>query len=62
MADIDDAKNKVRNKAEEMQGRAKQAGAALTGDDAARREGRVEEAKGDLKQAGEKVKDSLHRR
>ena len=57
MADIDKAKNKV----QEMEGRAKQVVGAATGDDATEREGRVDEAKGNLKQAGEKVKDALHR-
>jgi uncharacterized protein YjbJ (UPF0337 family) len=57
MADIDKAKNKV----EEIEGRAKQVVGSATGDESTRREGRAEEAKGNLKQAGEKVKDALHR-
>lgn len=57
MADMDKAKNKV----QEIEGRAKQVVGDVTGDESTHREGRVDEAKGNLKQAGEKVKDALHR-
>lgn len=57
MADMDKAKDK----AEEVKGRAKQVVGAATGDESTRREGRVDEAKGNVKQAGEKVKDALRR-
>ena len=57
MGNIDKAKNKV----EELEGRARQAAGAVTGDREEQRQGRVEETKGNLKQAGEKVKDALHR-
>lgn len=57
MADMDKAKNK----AEELKGRAKQVVGAAQGDSSTQREGRIEEAKGNLKQAGEKVKDALRR-
>lgn len=53
--------DKAKNKAEEIEGRAKQAAGAVRGDRAQQREGRVEETKGNLKQAGEKVKDALRR-
>jgi len=57
MGDIDKAKDKV----EEIEGRAKQVVGSATGDESTRREGRVDEAKGNLKQAGEKIKDALGR-
>jgi uncharacterized protein YjbJ (UPF0337 family) len=53
-------RDKAKNTVEEMKGRAKQAVGAASGDDSMRREGRVDEAKGNLKQAGEKAKDALH--
>lgn len=56
MGDMDKTKNKL----QEMEGRARQAAGAVTGDRDQQRKGRVEEAKGNLKQAGEKVKDALH--
>jgi uncharacterized protein YjbJ (UPF0337 family) len=57
MADMD----KVKNKAQEIEGRAKQVVGSATGDESTRREGRMDEAKGNVKQAGEKVKDALRR-
>jgi uncharacterized protein YjbJ (UPF0337 family) len=46
-------------------GRVKQAAGDLTGDDALKREGKVDEAAGTLKEkvgdAADKVKDALHR-
>ncbi|MDE3086893.1 MAG: CsbD family protein [Acidobacteriota bacterium] len=57
MADMDKAKDK----AEEIEGRAKQGVGSATGDESTRREGSVDEVKGDVKQAGEKVKDALRR-
>jgi uncharacterized protein YjbJ (UPF0337 family) len=56
MGDLDKTKNKL----EQVEGRSKQVAGAATGDTSTEREGRIEEAKGDLKQAGEKVKDALH--
>ncbi|HUR51552.1 MAG TPA: CsbD family protein [Mycobacteriales bacterium] len=49
--------DKVANKAEELKGQAKQKVGDATDDDQMKSEGKVDEAKGDLKQAGEKVKD-----
>ena len=49
--------DKVANKAEEMKGQAKQKLGDATGNEQWQSEGKVDEAKGDLKQAGEKVKD-----
>jgi uncharacterized protein YjbJ (UPF0337 family) len=52
---VDDAKNK----AEELAGKAKQKIGEVTGNDDLKAEGKKDEAKGDVKQAGEKVKDVL---
>lgn len=46
-------------KAQEVKGRVKEATGALTGDDETAREGRDDQAKGKLKQAGEKVSDAV---
>ena len=53
--------DKAKNKVEEMEGRAKQIVGSATGDSETQREGRFEEAKGNLKQAGEKVKDAVRK-
>lgn len=57
MGDMDKAKNK----AEELRSRAKQVVGAARGDSSTEREGRIDETKANLKQAGEKVKDALRR-
>ncbi|HMK99494.1 MAG TPA: CsbD family protein [Acidimicrobiales bacterium] len=57
MGDMEKTKNEV----QELQGRAKQVAGAATGDRETERDGRLDEAKGSLKQAGEKVKDALRR-
>jgi uncharacterized protein YjbJ (UPF0337 family) len=49
--------DKLANKAEELKGQAKQKAGEATGNEQWQAEGKVDEAKGDLKQAGEKVKD-----
>lgn len=51
------ATDKLSNKAEELKGQAKQKVGDATGNEQWQAEGKVDEAKGDLKQAGEKVKD-----
>jgi uncharacterized protein YjbJ (UPF0337 family) len=51
--------DKAKNKAEEMQGRGKEAAGKATDDDELRAEGKADQAKGSLKQAGEKVKDTF---
>jgi uncharacterized protein YjbJ (UPF0337 family) len=56
MSIVDKAKNKV----EELKGRVKQIAGAATGNEQQRREGKLDEVKGNLKQAGEKVKDAIH--
>ena len=50
---------KADNKAEELKGKAKKTTGDATDDHSLRAEGRAEEAKGSLKQAGEKVKDAF---
>ncbi len=55
MSAVDKAKNKV----QEAQGEAKQKVGEATGDDEMRAEGKSDETKGNLKQAGEKVKDAF---
>ncbi|MFD9733571.1 CsbD family protein [Umezawaea sp. NPDC059074] len=55
------ADDKISNKAEELKGRAKEAVGDATGNEQWQAEGRVERAKGDLKQAAEKVKDAFRK-
>jgi uncharacterized protein YjbJ (UPF0337 family) len=47
------------NTAEGMQGKAKEAAGKATDDEQLEAEGKVEQSKADLKQAGEKVKDAF---
>lgn len=49
--------DKLGNKGEELEGKGKQTVGDATGDDSLKAEGRQDEAKGNLKQAGEKIKD-----
>lgn len=51
--------DKIRDKAEELKGRAKETAGAATGDREMEREGRVDQVKGNLRQAGEKLKDAV---
>ncbi|MCE6995973.1 CsbD family protein [Saccharothrix sp. S26] len=51
--------DKVSNKAEELKGKAKAAVGDATDNEQWQAEGRTEQAKGSLKQAGEKVKDAF---
>ncbi len=51
--------DKVRNKGEEALGQAKEKLGEATNDDSMANEGRADQSKSDLKQAGEKVKDSF---
>ena len=54
--------DKFHNKAQELRGRAKLKTGQATGDKGLQREGRTDQVKGDLKQAGEKIKDAVRRR
>ncbi len=51
------ATDKISNKVEELKGQAKESVGGATGNDDLKAEGQGDQAKGDLKQAGEKVKD-----
>ena len=51
--------DKIGNAAEKLGGKGKEAAGEATGDDRLREEGQSDQAKGDLKQAGEKVKDAF---
>ena len=53
------AENKAANKVTEIKGKIKKEAGKATDDTYLEAEGRAEETKGDLKQAGEKVKDGF---
>jgi uncharacterized protein YjbJ (UPF0337 family) len=53
--------DKARNKAEELKGQAKEGFGRATDDEDLEAEGRTDQAKSDVKQAGEKVKDAFNR-
>lgn len=53
--------DKAKAKTEGAVGKAKEALGKTTGDDSMRREGKAEQSKADLKQAGEKAKDAFKR-
>ena len=55
MGAVDKAKNKV----QEAKGRIKEEAGEASGNDRLRAKGKADQVKGDLKQAGEKVKDAL---
>lgn len=49
--------DKAKNKGEELKGKVKEGIGGATGDEGLERQGKTDQAKGNLKQAGEKVKD-----
>ena len=49
--------DKINNKAEELKGKGKEATGKATGDKELEAEGHADQVKGNLKQAGEKIKD-----
>jgi uncharacterized protein YjbJ (UPF0337 family) len=51
--------DKIENKVDEARGKAKEGIGKATDDEALEAQGRQEQAKADLKQAGEKVKDAF---
>jgi uncharacterized protein YjbJ (UPF0337 family) len=55
------AENKAANKVTEIKGKIKKKAGQATDDEGLEAEGRAEESKGDLKQAGEKVKDAFRK-
>ncbi|HEY3690593.1 MAG TPA: CsbD family protein [Pseudonocardiaceae bacterium] len=50
--------DKAANRAEVLKGKVKEAAGKITGDPRLEVEGRLEQGKGNIKQAGEKVKDA----
>lgn len=56
------ADDKTHAKTKGAVGKAKEALGSATGDDSMRREGKTEQSKADLKQAGEKVKDAVKKK
>ncbi|MGA3218740.1 MAG: CsbD family protein [Acidimicrobiales bacterium] len=53
--------DKAKNTAEQARGKLKEAAGAITGNDKLRAEGKADQTKGNLKQAGEKLKDALRK-
>ncbi|RKR29889.1 CsbD family protein [Arthrobacter oryzae] len=51
--------DKIENAAEKAGGKGKEAAGKATGDKSLQAEGKADQTKGDLKQAGEKVKDAF---
>jgi uncharacterized protein YjbJ (UPF0337 family) len=51
--------DKAKNKAEELKGQGKEQTGKATGNEELEAEGKVDQASGNLKQAGEKVKDAF---
>ncbi len=51
--------DKIDNKTQEIAGGAKEKIGDLTGDDAMKSEGQADQTEGNLKQAGEKIKDAF---
>ncbi|MBT2594261.1 CsbD family protein [Arthrobacter sp. ISL-72] len=49
--------DKIKNAADKLSGKGKEAAGEATGDESLRAEGKGDQAKSDLKQAGEKIKD-----
>jgi len=49
--------DKLSNKLQELGGKGKEAAGSATGDEQLQAEGKADQTKGNLKQAGEKVKD-----
>jgi len=52
-------KDKVKNKAQELKGKAKEAVGRSVGNESLERKGKLDQTKGNLRQAGEKVKDAF---
>ena len=51
--------DKIDNQAESLSGKAKEATGSATGDEDLKTEGKADQSKADLKQAGEKIKDAF---
>ncbi|NDL60906.1 CsbD family protein [Phytoactinopolyspora mesophila] len=55
------ADDKVKNAAEDLTGKAKEAWGKATGDEEKEAEGKTDQAKSDVKKAGENIKDAFDR-
>jgi uncharacterized protein YjbJ (UPF0337 family) len=53
------ATDKAKNTAQKAKGKVKETAGKATGDDSLRAKGKADQIKGNLKQAGEKVKDAF---
>jgi uncharacterized protein YjbJ (UPF0337 family) len=53
--------DKLRNKGEDLEGKAKETWGRATDDEELEAEGKVDQSRSDLKQAGEKVKDAFRK-
>lgn len=53
------SEDKLSNKAQELKGKVKEGAGDATDNERLEREGRADQTKGNLKQAGEKVKDAF---
>ncbi len=53
--------NKAANQRQKVKGKVKETAGRIMDDDQMQREGRSDQMKGDMKQAGEKVKDTFRR-
>ena len=56
------ARNKTRNKAEELKGQAKEAAGRASNDPRLEAEGRADQTRANLRQAAEKIKDAFRPR
>ena len=56
------ASDKAKNTAQRAKGKVKEAAGAATGNDRLRNKGKTDQAKGNLKQTGEKIKDTFKSR
>jgi uncharacterized protein YjbJ (UPF0337 family) len=56
------ATDKAKNTAQKVRGKVKETAGRATGNDKLRAKGKSDQIKGDLKQAGEKVKDAFKKR
>jgi len=53
------ATDKAKNTAQRAKGKVKEAAGAATGNDRLRNKGKADQAKGNVKQVGEKIKDTI---
>ncbi|MHB8437688.1 MAG: CsbD family protein [Acidimicrobiales bacterium] len=53
------SKDKIKDKSQQLKGKVKEVAGRGMGNESLEREGKLEQTKGNLKQAGEKVKDAI---